>query len=397
MKIFIVPSWYPNKASAHAGVFIREQAEAIAVCRPGTQIIVSTWGHDFSLMSFRSPKKMIKKLFWWLFSKRNSYTLKSGVIEVFNPMLSWSERLPFSGIERIVSINRKNIISVFRKYGKPDIIHAHACYPGGYVASILSKEFGIPYILTEHMSPFPFSFLLKKGKLSPEVGLAYKNASKTIAVSSSLAQKIKDFDLSSPTVIPNLVNEDLFHPALHQSKKFVFFSLAVISHQKGIDHLLQAISLWAPDPQRFEFRIGGDGPLLNEYIQLAKKLGISDRVCWLGHTSRTSAVKQFQESNAFILPSRHETFGVVYAEALACGKPIIATRCGGPEDIVNNNNGILVQIGNISELSEAMRYIAEHSDEFNAQVIRDDFIERFSRKAVVDRIFRIYEEIIQGE
>ncbi|BAQ76686.1 group 1 glycosyl transferase [Pseudomonas sp. Os17] len=289
------------------------------------------------------------------------------------------------------------MLSVFKKYGKPDIIHAHACYPGGYIASILSKEFGIPYVLTEHMSPFPFSFLIEKGKINPKVNLAYKKAAKTIAVSSSLAKKINALDLSSPVVVPNLVNEDLFYPALYQSKKFIFFSLAVISHQKGIDHLLHAISLWAPDSQKFEFRIGGDGPLLNEYIQLAEKLGISDRVRWLGRTSRASAVKQFQESNVFILPSRHETFGVVYAEALACGKPVIATRCGGPEDIVNENNGMLVQVGNISELAGAMRYISEHIDEFNTQVIRDDFIQRFSRKAVVDKIFNIYEEIIQGE
>jgi glycosyltransferase involved in cell wall biosynthesis len=276
-----------------------------------------------------------------------------------------------------------------------DIIHAHVSYPGGYIASLLSREFGIPYVLTEHMSPFPFPGLMRNGSPRNEISEAFDNASATIAVSKSLAERIASFGYQTPKVIPNVIDERRFQIGDPSRKKFVFFTLGGLSSQKGIDVLLQSIAKWNPPPDQFEFRIGGDGPQRSEYKKLADKLRVSDRVRWLGPVSRDDAPRLFQECHAFVMPSRHETFGVVFAEAIASGKPIIATKCGGPESIANDSNGILVEIGDVQGLVTAMKDVAKDIESYSPDAIRLDFMNRFSRQAVVPQLLSVYEDSIK--
>ena len=96
------------------------------------------------------------------------------------------------------------------------------------------------------------------------------------------------------------------------------------------------------------------------------------------------------QCDVFVLPSLYETFGVVLIEALAAGKPVIATRCGGPESIVNDENGLLVAPANSDALGRAMRQMVEAIDRFNKDIIRSDCIARFSRQAVIEQLGRVY-------
>jgi glycosyltransferase involved in cell wall biosynthesis len=81
-------------------------------------------------------------------------------------------------------------------------------------------------------------------------------------------------------------------------------------------------------------------------------------------------------------------------EALACGKPVIATRCGGPEAIVHEGNGLLVPIGDVQAIASAMVKVARSSDRYNADDIRNDFMKRFSRPAVVGQLLTLYRSVL---
>ena len=129
--------------------------------------------------------------------------------------------------------------------------------------------------------------------------------------------------------------------------------------------------------------------MLDKYKSLADSLKISKKIKWLGQIEPEQSVKIFQTCNVFVLPSRYETFGVVYAEAIACGKPVIATRCGGPESIVNDINGVLIKPESVKELSEAMIEMRFTSQNYSSTEIRKDFISKFSRVKVVNQLFRI--------
>lgn len=395
INLFIIPSWYPSQNQQISGIFTREQAEAIADLCPDITVIVSTWGHSDAEIPSRRPWCIFKALSWIIKQKHDLIIKRNGLWEIFNPAVYWSHRLPFGGATRLINVNRRNLRLAIEKFGSIDLIHAHVCYPGGYVASLLSKEFGIPYVLTEHMSPFPFTSLMCDDKPIPQITSTFAQAAASIAVSPSLAKRIASFGYREPTVIPNVVDERRFSTGEPHSGKFVFFTLCGLTDQKGIDHLLEAIALWNPPADRFEFRIGGDGPMRETYQAMAARLGVADRIRWIGAVSREDAPSLFRECHIYVMPSRHETFGVVYAEAIASGKPVIATRCGGPEFIVNAENGLLVDIGDVNGLAQAMLTASTRWDSFNASTIRTDFEMRFSRKAVVGQLARFYRNTIQ--
>lgn len=396
MNVFVIPSWYPSNSNSLSGIFTKEQVEAVADLSPDLQILLSLWGHDDGFFHLRRPSTWLRLIHWWWRERRDSIFTREGVSEIFNAKITWSPRYPFGGVRQLISVNRKNFMLATSRFGPIDLIHAHVSYPGGYIASLLSHEFEVPYVITEHMSPFPFPSLMRQGRPLNKISQAIEGASAVIAVSPSLADRVASFGYQRPRVIPNLVDERRFYLGEPRQDKMVFFTLCAISEQKGIDHLLEAISLWNPAASNHEFIIGGDGPQRSLYEAKARSLGLADRVRWLGPVSREQAPKLFRQCHVYVMPSRHETFGVVYAEALASGKPVIATRCGGPEYIVHSSNGLLVDVGDVAGLAQAMRTMSSSWSNFDPNLIRQDFEKRFSRQAVVTQLRDLYREVVGG-
>jgi glycosyltransferase involved in cell wall biosynthesis len=396
MNLFIIPSWYPSDSSPLSGIFIKEQVEVIADLAPQVSVLVSTWGHGLGGLSPRSVKATLQAIRWYRHNRGTCKISKTNnLYELFSPTLTWSGRLPFGGIQQLISANRKNLQMAIATVGDVNVIHAHVSYPAGYIASVLSMEYGIPFVLTEHMGPFPFPDLMRDGSPLREISEAFERAAISVAVSPSLAERIASFGYRKPLVIPNLVDERRFNLSTPSTEKCIFFTLCGLNEQKGVDHLLHAIAQWNPPADQFEFRIGGEGPRRAEYEALAERLGISDRVCWLGIVSRDDAPSLFQGCHIYIMPSQHETFGIVYAEAIASGKPVIATRCGGPEFILNQDNGRLVEIGDIKGLVCVMSDMVQGLSSYSSRIIREDFIKRFSRQAVVSQLLAVYDQVVR--
>lgn len=394
INVLIIPSWYPNQVKPLSGIFIREQVEALAALCPEINVIVSTWGFDEGNVPVRQPLRAFKALLWKLMQRRDQVHNRDGVWEVFNPYLNWSTRLVKNGTKRLLEVNRRNYALAEQRFGRIDVIHAHVSYPAGYVARILAEERGIPYVLTEHMGPFPFPALQDgDGRPICEIRDAFEHAAKSIAVSPFSASQIAAHGLPVSVVIPNLVDERRFVPGAAAGKKFVFFTLCAIVESKGIGQLIRAIAKWSPPASQFEFRIGGEGPMRESYEAVARQLGVDDRIRWIGRVSREKAPAMFRECHVYVMPSCYETFGVVYAEAIATGKPVIATKCGGPEFIVNEVNGRLVDVGDVDGLAAAMQWMAENWDKFDPLAIREDFERRFSREVVTKQLSDLYHSV----
>lgn len=394
MNLFVIPSWYPCRALPLSGSFTREQIEAVASLAAGVRVIVSTWGYEDFFLPVRRPWKALPVVARFAVRKRNVVTERDSVTEVFNPALTWHHHLPFGGASRLLSANVRNFRLARQRFGKIDLVHAHVSYPGGVIARALQEEFDVPYVLTEHMGPFPFPSLMRNGRPIADVMKALEHAARIVAVSPALASRIRSFDLPSPQVIPNLVDERRFRPGAPQSRKFVFFTLCSLTPAKGVDQLLKAIALWNPPADTVEFWIGGEGPSKRVFREMAQTLGIHDRIRWLGSVSREHAPAYFSSVHAYVMPSVHESFGVVYAEALASGKPVIATRCGGPESIVNKDNGLLVDVGDIHGLANGLAWMADNWRCFDPATIRKDFEQRFSRQVVVRQLETLYESVL---
>lgn len=394
-NIFIIPSWYPSKSLPIFASFVQEQALAMANHRTEYRIIVSLRSDADVQLSAKKPTKILHHFRRGTFAEIEEVILSDNFIELTSPAFSLIHFTRIhSAILRLYALTERNLKYAVKKYGQISLIHVHVGYPAGFVAALLSKKYGVPYVITEHMSPFPFDSLIKNDQLLPELRTAFKNASGSIAVSNSLADRIASFGFSRPLVIPNMIDETRFKVSASVDNGFVFLSAGGLIAQKGFSDLLDAISIWKPKTTGIKFKIIGHGHLATSLKNKSKQLGIEHYIEWLGPVSRDKIPGEFANCNAFVLPSHHETFGIVYVEALASGKPVIATRCGGPEDIVNSSNGLLIEKGNPAELAKAMEWMYNNWSNFNPKNIRKDFEQRFSQKQVCRQIANLYDDII---
>lgn len=395
MHILIIPSWYPFSKNLYSGIFIHEQALAIGQMAPQHQISLSLWGQKEFNLQIRRPVQSLKTIGTFCMAKPYEKALVQNVSEYYIPCLSWYHSIAGGNIKRILKTNVQNYQNILKDHGKIDLIHAHASYPAGYVALYLARQFKIPYMITEHMSPHSFSFYSRQGVLQPWVAEPLKQANQLITVSPVVDVFLRDHNMPESHVIPNCIDETFFVPEILSggADTFTFFTAARITHQKGLDELLHAAKEVVKQYPKTRFRIAGHGSHLKAFKSLSRQLGISDIVQWLGALDRESLLKEYQNCDCFVLPSYSETFGVVYIEAMACGKPVIATRCGGPESFVHSGNGILVEKRNIASLFQGMKEMLDKGrGYYDAETIRKDFLFHYSRKAIIPKILDIYQE-----
>lgn len=176
--------------------------------------------------------------------------------------------------------------------------------------------------------------------------------------------------------------------------RFGFVNIALLTEKKGVHNLIRAFAKSFPKDPSVVLDIGGDGTERPRLEALAVNLGVTDRVRFLGALDRDQVAQAMARANAFVLASRYETFGVVVIEALALGKPVIATRCGGPESIVREQDGLLVPPDDIDALAEAMRTMRSNYGRYQSADIRANCIARYSEQAVVERLTRVYTQVL---
>ncbi len=393
MNVFLIPSWYPEpRWGLGGGNFLEEFAVTLARNCPAMQFHVSLWGqssHDCSSARLRA----------WLArplpagaSRPQRRQVSGNLVEWYRAVWTWRYGFERGNVAAVLKACRAQLLQAEQEHGAISLLHAHVSFPAGYVAMELGRERNIPYVLTEHMSPFPFTHFLRGGEPVPEVMQALRGARRVIAVSNALAQGIRERTGVEALVIPNGVDETFFTPGVASGGGFTFLTVASLQPQKGIDDLLRAIARLPASPA-LRFRIAGDGAQSGAYRALAQELGVGERISWLGPLSREQVRDEMRACDAFVLTSRHESFGVVYAEAAACGKPVLATRCGGPEDIVHAANGVLVDVGDVAGIAAALSALARRERPFDPLAIRADFEARFASRTIAKRYASLYAEV----
>jgi L-malate glycosyltransferase len=379
MNILIIPSWYPSVANPLSGSFFREQA--IALQKSGHRVIVL----NVTYSNRRS-----------FFSKDNFHLKKSDD----EGLIVYSYVTPSFGLFRVKKLLVKNFLKrikkVFRRIIEDgehiDLIHAHAYMPAGYCATELGELYNIPVVVTEHSSS-----LINRSLTPIEIHylkMCIESSAKFICVGEALKAKIiqitgTDYNIE---VIPNMVSSLFKYKERDKcNNKFVFCSVGNLVEGKRFENTIKAFAKAFKGNVNVKLKIIGGGPLFNSLKQQIEYLKMDDQIILLGETSREGVAFQMQESDVFILPSAYETFGIVYIEALACGKPVIATRNGGAEWIINDNNGVLIEVDNEEQLVESMlTMVRNHQRYENEQISRDTF-EKFGEEVVNDRITSLYE------
>ena len=278
-----------------------------------------------------------------------------------------------------------NLQNTLTELATPDII-----------ITMTPKTTLIANIASKMMKPKPIilsqpHFSLHEGALYTSESSSFSYADGHLAISRGVQEQLKALDASKPvSLIYNPIeNTDGF--LINRPHKPVFAYVGrIFNKQKRLDVLFKALS--KIKDEEWSIKIIGDdltdiyrkdADFLKDY---SKKLGINQKIQWLGHHEDPWEV--LNEATVLLLTSDYEGFGMVLAEALARGLPVISTKCPkGPEDIVNDHeNGWLVNVGDVDELSNLLLKIISNDIELPNKETCIESVKQFSKTQVVDNL-----------
>lgn len=376
MNILMVTRGYPHHHNGGLGIFERDQAIALKLSghRVAYAVIDSS--------SIRHRRKL----------GYHKYTDRYG-IEVYE--MNWPVGHKSDSLIRVCERRMLNALylKIIKDFGRPDIVHAHFLRYADISTSLCRRE-ALPLVMTEH------SYLAIGGKPSDDylkwARSVFDDCDKVIAVSTDLANNINRLTGYSDTiVIHNVSNINDFTPLECIGDKVLFVSAGVLLPDKGFDILIEAFAEAIKERPDIKLLILGFGQERQRLENLIKQLGMTDSVGIHGMYWKTELPELCRSACAFVLPSRYETFGVVYAEAMSMGLPVIATRCGGPEDFMNSSTGYMVSPDDVPGLTDAIIKMADNWSSFDRAEIAAHAKRRFSPEVIAGQLTEVYGTVIK--
>ena len=384
MHILLIPSWYSTPNNPVRGSFFNDQA--LALHKIGHQV-----GMLVPPTKLRSWHGLAQTRAHWQQSPAQMSVEQHHGISVY--------RLPWWGWQAaILPWQRGKLgLAAFDEYcsreGVPDVLHGHSVLYGGYLAAYIGSKRGIPAVLTEHSTNFINGYILPpQGHF---VRYTLRHTRRNLAVGAALAHALQAFASEQQVdIVANTIDTDFFKPGAQPLSKqpFIFSIIGSLIRRKGHKTLLEAFASAFHDADVI-LNIAGEGPTRPELERQVQQLGLQSQVRFLGRLSREQVRDLIQTSHCIVSASTVETFGVTVIEALACGKPVVATISGGPEDIINADSGLLVPPDNPKALAAALVELRRTYANFDAEKIRAYCIARFSEEAVASQLDTIYQSL----
>ena len=254
-----------------------------------------------------------------------------------------------------------------------EIVHVHYAIPhayAGYMAKQMLAQEGIfiPMVTTLHgtditlVGSHPF--------YKPAVTFSINNSDAVTSVSQSLKDDtLRLFNIKKEIeVVPNFIDtkkyENLYsnceRELIASNNEKIITHISNIRKVKRVDDVIEIFDRIQKElPAKLV--IVGDGPEKESLENLCKKKGIDEKVLFVGNSHEVDKILCF--SDLFILPSEHESFGLVALEAMVCGVPVISSNAGGlPEVNIHGESGYLSDVGNVDEMAKNALKILENND-----------------------------------
>lgn len=282
-----------------------------------------------------------------------------------------------------------------RRYGRPDILHAHCSKWGGYAAMMISRRYQIPYAITEHLSRLVFEKEFGPAPSSawqiPLLREAYEQADMVIPVSEELVENIacyfgKDYRWEA---VSNTIDTDFYHYQSRASlsgRPFRFCCLANFWPLKGHDVLLPAFRQLRERGLDVELHIAGRGT-----DSAACKAMLSERVVSHGLISRDAVRDLLYQSDALVLASRSEVQPLSLLEAMSTGIPVVATACV-PQSLRIEGCHI-VPVDDVTALAEMMARVTGQQP-MDGRMISERVIDLASPAVIGQKLSELFDRIL---
>jgi len=376
MKILILPNWYPSPKNPFIGNAMKEQAKAVSLY------------HEVTVLYHEDYDKHCKGFYQVVYDKEKD-GIRTIIIQskkLLGPIISY-----FISQWSIFDCFKKLLL---RKGWKPNVVHAHF-FLAGMPAVLIGKRQKIPIVISEHLSTLSRHRLTITSKLKARYVL--KKADIILPVSQALMEGIKSYGINNKfDIVPNVVNNKIFYPATNNKDKSITKMLYVgrLRHIKGIQFLIEAVAELKKKREDFVLDIVGHGQQ-REFENLSKNLGLDKIITFHGPKTKEEVSDFMRNCDFLVQPSLYETFGVVYIEAMACGKPVIGTSAGGPKEFITKDRGVLVPPENVNTLVDAIDYMLDNYQNYSPSKISQYIKENFSYEAVGKKIDNIYRDVLK--
>ena len=364
MKILHLPLWVPNENDIQLGNFIQEH------------ISLSSKRNEIHSLEFFADPNL----------HQINIESNSGVTRISYP------KSKFRALNLLRFIKASKIaINELRKIGfAPDLVHCHVAGRNLWMAQ---KYFpNKPIVLSEHWSGYVNgnferqSFLMKKFILS-----RINKCNVVTSVSNHLKEGMIRQGVNKEIVILQNVIRYKEKTAIKETEQMTFLIVAdLVDEIKNISGVLEAMKQLKLEHTHFKLIIIGDGPdsrVLKEKINV---LDIETQVSFVGRLAQQEVQDYLLKADCLIVNSNYETFSMVTIEAILTGVPVIASRCGGPEQFVNAKNGLLIPKRDKKSLVNAMKEMYQNRSQYKPNVVRSSVKENYSLDRVEDQLNEIY-------
>lgn len=350
MKVLFLSAWYPTERDAMAGLFVQKHAEAI-----------TQQGADVKVL----------------------YTEATGIKWYIKMWRMWH--------------------ALKREWGLPDIIQMNVLDKNGLLASWLKFRYHIPYVIIEHWTGYlPANFAFRSGFHGWIMRQIAKGASCILPVSKMLEEAMKKCGIANKNwqCINNVVDDFFYQPIQpisipQKTDKVRLLHVSCFSERaKNIQGILRAARRVADERQNFELIMVGTGVDYQMDVEYANSLNFPDgMVHFTGEQTPYEVAQWMQQSDAFVLFSRFETFAIVLAEAMVVGIPSICTKTAGIAEYLPEECGVVVEANDEVRFTEAMRKMIDHHTKYSAEQIRKHG-EQFTYQAVGEKLMDVYRSVL---
>ena len=330
LHVLIITEWYPSPASPNGGIFVRDQALAVAR------------NHDVTVVAPSDPSAPADAI------ESGIRTLRPG-----------SRRQGTAGrLSRLRALNRIVRLLVATD-SRPDVIHAHT-FSAGALAVLVGRRWHIPVVVSEHHTDLIEGLVTRRDALIAR--LTYSRARLVCPVSSILEQAVIALEPRARCrVVENVVDVDAFAPvaARNSRRPRALLTVAGLYRQKGLRYLLEAFRMHVAAHADAQLDVVGDGPQRAELEALATGLP----VYFHGALPRHAVAACMRAADALVLPSIVETFGVAAVEGLAADLPMVVTDVFPTANLVSEHGGIVVPAADAEALRRALNALVERDVE----------------------------------
>lgn len=384
-SILFLPRWYPNKTDIQLGTFIRQQA------------LLLKDDFDISVIYVQADSTAQEK-FQFVENK------KDGIHEI---TVYFKEGKGI--LKKLINAKRyeKAQKLAFKKLNtKPNLCHVHVPYRSAPLALYLQRTQKIPFVVTEHWSGHLTGDFHKKNRLDQAL---YKNIlKKSIAiscVSELLQKKFKENTGYDSVVIPNYIEtaslsdvasaESDATATSTENHQIQILSVSDMADDiKNISGLIESFGQAVKENKNLHLTLVGGGPDLEKMKLLVTKLMLHSNIKLKGRLEHVAVLNEMHQCNFYICNSNFETFGMTVAEALRSGKPVISTKCGGPEEFLNSSNSILIETKNNEQVKNAILKMAGEFQNYDSKNLANEMENRFGKNTVREKLVTFYQNWI---